>query len=36
MSHWIDARIDSFGSIGVAAKPAASVGTMKPRTPSSV
>ena len=36
MSHWIDARIDSFGSIGVAVKPSVAVGTTKPRMPSSV
>ena len=36
MSHWMEARIESFGAIGVAVNPAASVGTMKPRTPSSV
>ena len=36
MSHWIDARIDSFGSIGVAVKPGVSVGTTNPRIPSSV
>ena len=36
MSHWMVARIDSFGAIGVAVKPAVSVGTMKPRMPSSV
>jgi hypothetical protein len=30
MSHWIEARIDSFGSIGVAVKPGEDVGTTKP------
>ena len=36
MSHWIEARMASFGSIGVAVNPGVSVGTRKPRTPSSV
>ena len=36
MSHWMEARIDSFGSIGVAVNPGVSVGTTKPRIPSSV
>ena len=36
MSHCTDARIESFGSIGVAVKPGVAVGTRKPRTPSSV
>ena len=30
MSHWIDARSDSFGSIAVAVKPSLAVGTTKP------
>jgi hypothetical protein len=34
MSHWMDARMDSLGSIGVAVNPGVSVGTTKPRTPS--
>ncbi len=36
MSHWIEARIDSFGPIGVAVKPGVSVGTTKPLIPPSV
>ena len=36
MSHWMDARIDSFAVMGVALKPGVSVGTTKPRIPSSV
>jgi hypothetical protein len=36
MSHWIDARIESFGSIAVAVNPGVDVGTTNPRTPSSV
>src|SRR5687768_6026288 len=36
MSHWMDARIDSLPVIGVAVKPGLSVGTTKPRIPSSV
>ena len=31
MSHWMEARMDSFGSIGVAVNPGVSVGTTKPR-----
>jgi hypothetical protein len=34
MSHWIEARMASFGSIGVAANPGVAVGTRKPRMPS--
>ncbi len=36
MSHWIEARIPSLGSMGVAVKPPVPVGTTKPRIPSSV
>jgi hypothetical protein len=36
MSHWIEARIPSFWSIGVAVKPGVLVGTTKPRMPPSV
>jgi hypothetical protein len=37
MSHWIDARIDSFGSIAAVLKPSVDVATRKPRmVPSSV
>jgi hypothetical protein len=36
ISHWMDARIDSFASMAVAVKPGVSVGTRKPRMPSSV
>jgi hypothetical protein len=36
MSHWIEARMASFGSIGVAVNPGVAVGTRKPRMPSSV
>ncbi len=32
----MEARIDSFGSIGVAMNPGVSVGTTNPRMPSSV
>src|SRR5690349_12925921 len=36
MSHWIEARMASLGSIGTAVKPGVSVGTRKPRIPSLV
>ncbi len=36
MSHCTEARIDSFGSMFLAPKPDESVGTRKPRRPSSV
>jgi hypothetical protein len=36
MSHWMEARIDSFGSMAVAVNPGVSVGTTNPRIPSSV
>ena len=36
ISHWMDARMDSFGSMIVAVKPGVSVGTRNPRIPSSV
>ncbi|CAH0326614.1 hypothetical protein SRABI128_05449 [Microbacterium sp. Bi128] len=36
MSHWMEARIESFCPIGVAVTPAVPAGTRKPRTPSSV
>jgi hypothetical protein len=36
MSHWTEARIDSFGSMLVAVNPGVSVGTTNPRIPSSV
>src|SRR5918999_4308574 len=32
MSHWIEARIESFGVMTLAEKPSESVGTRKPRT----
>ena len=34
MSHWMDARMDSLGSIAVAVNPGVSVGITKPRIPS--
>ena len=34
MSHWIEARIASLGSIGVAVNPGTPAGTRKPRMPS--
>jgi hypothetical protein len=36
MSHRIEARMASLGTIGVAVKPGVLVGTRKPRMPSSV
>ncbi len=36
MSHWMEARIPSLPSIGVAVKPGTAVGTAKPRMPSVV
>ena len=36
MSHWIETRIPSFGSITVELNPGVEVGTRKPRIPPSV